>query len=55
MTYMDNVTSADKSIKIYEGYQHVMVKVVEGKSEETDEAKNAAVLEDWKTWLLERS
>jgi hypothetical protein len=24
---MDQVTSEDKSIKIYEGYQHVMVKV----------------------------
>lgn len=27
MEYMEKVTSADKSIKIYEGYQHVMVKV----------------------------
>lgn len=27
MTYMDQVTSEDKSINIYEGYQHVMVKV----------------------------
>jgi hypothetical protein len=27
MTYVDQVTSQDKSIKILEGYQHVMVKV----------------------------
>lgn len=27
MTYMDQVTSADKSIKLYEDHQHVMVKV----------------------------
>ncbi|KAJ9125110.1 hypothetical protein QFC22_000063 [Naganishia vaughanmartiniae] len=55
MEYMEKVTSADKSIKIYEGYQHVMVKVVDGESEEADFAKNSAVLNDWKTWLLERS
>ncbi|KAJ9127780.1 hypothetical protein QFC24_000063 [Naganishia onofrii] len=55
MEYMEKVTSADKSIKIYEGYQHVMVKVVDGQSEEADFAKNSAVLNDWKTWLLERS
>ncbi|KAJ9108735.1 hypothetical protein QFC21_000055 [Naganishia friedmannii] len=55
MEYMEKVKSADKSIKIYEGYQHVMVKVVDGKSEEADFARNSAVLNDWKTWLLERS
>jgi hypothetical protein len=27
MTYIDQVTSADKSIKLYEDHQHVMVKV----------------------------
>lgn len=72
---MDKVTSADKSIKIYEGYQHVMVKVslwfkmctrersssdaghqvVGGKAEEADFARNSAVLNDWKEWLLQRA
>ncbi|KAJ9104772.1 hypothetical protein QFC19_003913 [Naganishia cerealis] len=55
MKYMDAVTSADKSIKIYKGYQHVMVKIVDGKSEEADFANNSAVLNDWKAWLLERA
>ncbi|KAI5454753.1 hypothetical protein NCC49_003638 [Naganishia albida] len=59
MTYVDNVASEDKSIKIYEGYQHVMVKAsrsytIAGKAEDADLDKNAAVMNEWKEWLLQR-
>jgi acylglycerol lipase len=74
MTYIDQVTSPDKSIKLYENHQHVMVKVcplasyqaflfadlevwqvIGGKCEEADFERNQAVMDDWKTWLLERA
>ena len=44
--------SKDKELKIYEGYEHVMLKV--GIDQEDDEKRQRALL-DLETWLLKRA
>ncbi|CEH11951.1 Lysophospholipase [Ceraceosorus bombacis] len=45
--------STDKSFRIWEGYEHIMMKNVEGQSQE-DEDKRMAVLDAITDWYLER-
>ncbi|WVQ78304.1 hypothetical protein IAT38_000389 [Cryptococcus sp. DSM 104549] len=47
----DRLPNADKEIEIYDGYEHVMVKV--GRDAADDE-KRQRVLADWRSWLLQR-
>ncbi|KAJ9125851.1 hypothetical protein QFC24_002635 [Naganishia onofrii] len=51
MSFFDRISSKDKELKIYEGYEHVMCKVG---IDEADDRKRQAVLADWKAWLLKR-
>nr|XP_031862767.1 uncharacterized protein CI109_001779 [Kwoniella shandongensis]KAA5529839.1 hypothetical protein CI109_001779 [Kwoniella shandongensis] len=47
----DRLPNPDKEIEIYDGYEHVMLKVG---SDEADDEKRQRVLADWKSWLLQR-
>jgi alpha-beta hydrolase superfamily lysophospholipase len=49
--FINNCSSTDKQCKIYEGYQHAMLKV--GYDEE-DDIKRQVVLADAEKWLGER-
>ncbi|WWC89994.1 uncharacterized protein L201_004924 [Kwoniella dendrophila CBS 6074] len=47
----DRLPNEDKEIEIYDGYEHVMMKVG---VDAADDEKRQRVLADWRTWLLQR-
>ncbi|WVQ98766.1 hypothetical protein IAU59_005897 [Kwoniella sp. CBS 9459] len=47
----DRLPNEDKEIEIYDGYEHVMLKVG---IDEADDEKRQRVLADWRSWLLQR-
>ncbi|ORY27166.1 lysophospholipase [Naematelia encephala] len=47
----DRLPNEDKEVEVFEGYEHVMLKV--GRDEQDDQ-KRQRVLEDWRNWLLKR-
>ncbi|KAK8869772.1 hypothetical protein IAR55_000340 [Kwoniella newhampshirensis] len=47
----DRLPNPDKEIEIYDGYEHIMLKVG---SDQADDEKRQRVLADWKSWLLQR-
>ncbi|WWC61076.1 uncharacterized protein I303_103654 [Kwoniella dejecticola CBS 10117] len=47
----DRLPNADKEIQIYDGYEHVMMKVG---IDAADDEKRQRVLADWRNWLLQR-
>ncbi|KAG7530675.1 hypothetical protein FFLO_04901 [Filobasidium floriforme] len=50
--FYERISSPEKEIKIYEGYEHVMTKVG---IDEADDAKRQAVIEDWVGWMCKRA
>ena len=49
--FLEAAGSRDKELEIYEGYEHVMMKV--GVDEKDDEQRQR-VLKDMETWFLQR-
>nr|XP_019013572.1 lysophospholipase [Kwoniella pini CBS 10737]OCF52353.1 lysophospholipase [Kwoniella pini CBS 10737] len=47
----DRLPNTDKEIQIYDGYEHIMMKVG---IDEADDEKRQRVLADWRNWLLQR-
>ncbi|WVF72190.1 hypothetical protein IAT40_007002 [Kwoniella sp. CBS 6097] len=47
----DRLPNEDKEIEIYDGYEHVMLKVG---IDSADDEKRQRVLADWRSWLLQR-
>jgi alpha-beta hydrolase superfamily lysophospholipase len=46
------IGSTDKQLKLYDGYEHVMLKVG---IDAADDEKRQRVLTDWRDWMIERT
>ncbi|KDN49616.1 alpha/beta-hydrolase [Tilletiaria anomala UBC 951] len=55
--FFETIGSQEKSLRLWEGYEHVMMKFVQSGGGMTDEdkAKTAAVLEDITAWLVRQA